>query len=60
MAARTPLIAGNWKMNASGSMAETLTEGLKAWSKSGKKAELLICPPFPYLGPVGAMIAESD
>lgn len=59
MAGRTPLIAGNWKMNASGSMAETLTEGLKAWSGSGR-AELLICPPFPYLGPVGAMIAESD
>ena len=52
--APTPLIAGNWKMNASGSMAETLTEGLKAWSGSGR-AELLICPPFPYLGPVGAI-----
>ncbi len=59
MALRTTLIAGNWKMNASGEMAEVLTDGLKAWSgKAG--VEMLICPPFPYLGPVGAMIAESD
>lgn len=59
MAARTTLIAGNWKMNASGEMAETLTDGLVAWQGSGN-VEMLICPPFPYLGPVGAMISESD
>ena len=59
MAQRTTLIAGNWKMNASGEMAEVLTDGLKAWA--GKPGvEMLVCPPFPYLGPVGAMIAESD
>lgn len=59
MAQRTTLIAGNWKMNASGEMAEVLTDGLKTWA--GKpNVELLVCPPFPYLGPVGAMIAESD
>lgn len=58
MAKRNTLIAGNWKMNASGEMAETLTDGLKAWH-GGEGVELLVCPPFPYLGPVGAMIAES-
>lgn len=59
MALRTTLIAGNWKMNATGEMAEVLTDGLKAWAgKDG--VEMLVCPPFPYLGPVGAMIAESD
>ena len=59
MTERTTLIAGNWKMNASGEMAETLTDGLVAWpGRDG--VELLICPPFPYLGPVGAMISESD
>ncbi len=59
MAERTTLIAGNWKMNTSGEMAETLTDGLTAWpGKPG--VEMLVCPPFPYLGPVGAMIWESD
>lgn len=59
MAARTTLIAGNWKMNASGEMAETLTDGLVTW-QGGADVEMLICPPFPYLGPVGAMISESN
>ncbi len=59
MAARTTLIAGNWKMNASGEMAETLTDGLVTW-QGGGDVEMLICPPFPYLGPVGAMISESN
>ncbi len=59
MAERTTLIAGNWKMNASGEMAELLTDGLNAWpGKPG--VEMLVCPPFPYLGPIGAMIWESD
>ncbi len=59
MAERTTLIAGNWKMNASGEMAVTLIDGLVAWpGKDG--VEMLVCPPFPYLGPVGAMISESD
>ncbi|MBO6520689.1 MAG: triose-phosphate isomerase [Rhodospirillales bacterium] len=59
MAERTTLIAGNWKMNASGEMAVTLIDGLVAWpGKDG--VEMLVCPPFPYLGPVGALISESD
>lgn len=59
MAARTTLIAGNWKMNASSEMAVTLIDGLLAWP--GKEGvELLVCPPSPYLGPVGAMISESE
>lgn len=59
MADRKTLIAGNWKMNASSEMAITLTDGLNAWPGAAN-VEMLICPPFPYLGPVGAMISESD
>ena len=46
--ARTPLIAGNWKMHGDGSWAgkpaelAALTEGLDG-------VELLICPPHPYV-----------
>lgn len=59
MAERTTLIAGNWKMNAGSEMATTLTDGLVAW-QGADNVEMLVCPPFPYLGPVGAMISESD
>ncbi|MBO6948384.1 MAG: triose-phosphate isomerase [Rhodospirillales bacterium] len=59
MAERTTLIAGNWKMNASSEMAVNLIDGLLTWpGKPG--VEMLVCPPSPYLGPVGAMISESD
>ena len=58
MSARTILIAGNWKMNASIGMAEQLTGALTAWS-ARDGVELLVCPPFPYLVPVNASIANS-
>jgi triosephosphate isomerase (TIM) len=46
-----PLIAGNWKMNASLAEAMALAEGVAAGA-AGWRAELLVCPPFPYILPV--------
>jgi triosephosphate isomerase len=43
-----PLIAGNWKMNASLAEAGALAEAVAAGA-AGLKAELLVCPPFPYV-----------
>ena len=48
-----PLIAGNWKMNASLREAATLAEGVRAGA-AGLAAELLVCPPFPYIHVVAA------
>jgi triosephosphate isomerase len=50
-----PLIAGNWKMHGSLREAAALAEGVAAGA-SGLKAELLVCPPFPYLVPVAAAL----
>lgn len=50
--ARKPLIAGNWKMNGSISMAEALVDALAASSASGifdARVEVLVIPPFPYI-----------
>jgi triosephosphate isomerase len=45
-----PLIAGNWKMHGSLSEAAALAEAVRAGAAaSPPAAELLICPPFPYL-----------
>lgn len=49
MSARTILIAGNWKMNASQEMASGLIDGIKA-GPPPSNVEMLVCPPFPYLG----------
>ena len=50
------LIAGNWKMNGLGEDARALAADLKALSaESQPEAEVLVCPPFPYL----ALVAEG-
>jgi len=52
-----PLIAGNWKMH--GTLAEaTALAGALAAAKG--KAELLVCPPFPHLVPVAAVLAGGE
>ncbi|MEQ9609616.1 MAG: triose-phosphate isomerase [Kiloniellaceae bacterium] len=54
------LIAGNWKMNGLGDDAKALAEGLKGLAEAGQPAcDLLVCPPFPYLGLVAQTLAGS-
>jgi triosephosphate isomerase len=47
-----PLAAGNWKMNGTRQFALELADGLAAKvaeAASGLVADVLVCPPFPYL-----------
>jgi triosephosphate isomerase len=45
-----PLIAGNWKMHGTLREAAALAEAIRAGAAgSPPAAELLICPPFPYV-----------
>ncbi len=46
-----PLIAGNWKMNASRARTEALISDLRARraAQPDLAADLLVCPPAPYL-----------
>ncbi len=52
-----PLIAGNWKMHGSLSEARALAGAVAEGKAQG--AELLVCPPFPYLLPVQGALAGS-
>lgn len=45
--ARTPLVAGNWKMNGRQDMARDLASSVAAGAPSG--VQVALCPPFPYL-----------
>ena len=56
---RQALIAGNWKMNGSRQQATTLAGGI-AKGADAADAEVLLCPPFPYLGLVGEQLAGTD
>ncbi|MDN3565407.1 triose-phosphate isomerase [Paeniroseomonas aquatica] len=54
-----PLIAGNWKMHGSLSEAAALAGAIKAGLAEAGAAELLVCPPFPYVQPVIAALAGA-
>jgi triosephosphate isomerase (TIM) len=56
-----PLIAGNWKMNGSRAQTEALIQDLKGRlaSKPGIAADLLVCPPAPYVAQAAALTAGS-
>jgi triosephosphate isomerase len=52
-----PLIAGNWKMHGSLRESAALAEAVRAGAAaSPPAAELLICPPFPYIQPTAAAL----
>ncbi|MEQ8357830.1 MAG: triose-phosphate isomerase [Kiloniellaceae bacterium] len=54
------LIAGNWKMNGLAADAKALAEGLRRLSaQADAGAEILVCPPFPYLGLVAQGVSGS-
>jgi triosephosphate isomerase len=47
---RTPIVAGNWKMNTVAASARELVEGIKKERPDGiGGVEKVLCPPFPYL-----------
>jgi triosephosphate isomerase len=60
MRARRPFVAGNWKMNTTLKSATELAAGLaKLLPEDLPGVEVAVCPPAPYLIPVGAAIAGS-
>ena len=54
---RKKLVAANWKMHGSRSMAAALCGEVTAIGTGG--IDVVICPPFPYLGDVAAACAEA-
>jgi triosephosphate isomerase len=57
--ARTPLIAGNWKMNTLRGEALDLVRGLRARVDGVAGVEKLVCPPFVFLHDVRAVLDGS-
>jgi triosephosphate isomerase len=56
---RTPIIAGNWKMNTDAAAARQLMEAIKAAGTSEVQGvEKVLCPPFLYL-PLVAELARG-
>jgi triosephosphate isomerase len=55
---RRRVIAGNWKMNTTLEQARALASEIAESARTGN--DIVICPPFPWLVPVGEAIAGSQ
>jgi triosephosphate isomerase len=56
---RQPLVAGNWKMHGSRSDNASLVGGLIDLLRPDRRAEVMVCPPFPYLWETGRKLKET-
>lgn len=54
---RKLLIAGNWKMNTESKSAAKLAQEVASGAGSVPSIEIAVCPPFPYLAAVNAILA---
>jgi triosephosphate isomerase len=58
-AARTPLIAGNWKMYHGGLSSVGLAQGVVAFAKELRRVDVVVAPPFTALAAVAETIDGS-
>jgi triosephosphate isomerase len=56
---RKPFVAGNWKMNKTGEEARALVAEMLPELQAAAAIDRAVCPPFPYLMPVAAMLAGT-
>jgi triosephosphate isomerase len=57
---RTPIVAGNWKMNKTVEEARSLVFSLSRKLRDIKGVDKVLCPPFPALLPVSALLEGTD
>jgi len=56
---RKQLIAGNWKMNKANDEAVDLAKNLVQYVQDIEGVDIVICPPFTALAPVGEIVKDS-
>eukprot|EP00965_Chrysotila_dentata_P125447 4147635-Pleurochrysis_carterae.AAC.5 len=59
MADRTPLMAGNWKMNTVLDEAVALAKAVAAASEKADGVDVAVCVPYPFIVPVKEALAGS-
>lgn len=53
------LVVGNWKLHGSVAQIQNFVRELSEWTQTKTlAAEVLVCPPFPYLAHMGAALKE--
>lgn len=56
---RRPIVAGNWKLNGSRESNRTLLKALRAQLPAERSFDVLVCPPFVYLGEIADSLSGS-
>jgi triosephosphate isomerase (TIM) len=56
---RSRLVAGNWKMHGSRASNRALLEALAGQLDRNSTVEVAVCPPYPYLEQVSALLAGT-
>jgi triosephosphate isomerase len=56
---RRKIVAGNWKMNTTLAEAKVLAEAVAEGASSVLGVEVIVCPPFPWLLPVGEVVKDT-
>ncbi|MCK5242725.1 triose-phosphate isomerase [bacterium] len=57
---RTPIIAGNWKLNKNRAEAQVLAQAIVAETQSVKDVEVVLCPVYTALETVATVIRNSN
>lgn len=57
---RKPMIAGNWKMNKTVEQARVLVAEMLPGLRALSSVERVLCPPFPSLMPISAMLVGTE
>jgi triosephosphate isomerase len=57
---RSPLVAGNWKMNGSRASVQELLTGVMAGVRDVARTEVAVCPPYVFLPAAQAMLEGTS
>ena len=57
---RKKIVAGNWKLNTTLAEANSLVNEIIEKSGNVKSAQLIVCPPFPWIVPVHQLIRNTS
>ncbi len=57
---RRPIVIGNWKMNGGTEFTQTLLKSLAEMWSGVHKAEVAVCPPYPYLALTSQILQNTN
>lgn len=57
---RTPVVAGNWKMNGTRASVAALVNAISAKLPDKAGVNVILCAPFPYIGQVVEAVGSRD